>query len=276
LFVGLSPIEAIATVAVGDLKMQEWNTRLFAENNARLPGILAFADPINDSDWVKLKKDSEDNAKRRQIMMMRNVGKGGVQWLQNTMSQKDMEFLAGREFTKEEIFGIYAPGLASMLDVNATEANAISGRATFNEYCLWPILVSMAEKITNNVLPAYGEDLRGEFKDIRFVDRELKLKEQQEYSKTHTIDEVRMEFYGQEELGDLRGQMFPVQIAPVKLDGEAGAEAEPEPEAEEVEPEAAEIEPAEGSADAPDNIESTAGLNGAQITAAVGLLTGVS
>ena len=64
-FVGLSPIEAIATVAVGDLKMQEWNTRLFAENNARLPGILAFADPINDSDWLKLKKDSEDNAKRR-------------------------------------------------------------------------------------------------------------------------------------------------------------------------------------------------------------------
>lgn len=217
MFVGLSPIEAFATVAVGDIKMQDWNTRLFAENNARLPGILAFADPINQSEWEQIKKDSVEQAKKRQLMMLRNVGKGGVEWLQNTMSQKDMEFLAGREFNKEEIFGIYAPGLASMLDVNATEANAKTGRATFNEYCLWPILVSMAEKITNNLLPYYGDDLRGEFDDIRFVDRALKVREQMEFNKTHTIDEIRTEYYDEKGLGDPRGKLLPTQIlgAPV-------------------------------------------------------------
>lgn len=219
-FVGLSPIEAIATISVGDLQMQDWNTRLFAENNARLPGILAFADPIPDSDWQKIKQDTIDASAKRQIMMLRNAGKGGVDWMRAAMSQKDMEFLAGRDFNKEEIFGIYAPGLASMLDVNATEANAKTGRATFSEYALWPILQSMSEKTTNNVLPLYGDNLIGAFEDIRFTDRSLELSEQQEFEKTHTIDEIRAEFYNDEPLGDERGEMLPAQIgaAPVSTE----------------------------------------------------------
>lgn len=218
-FVGLSPIEALATIAVGDLKMQDWNTKLFAKNNARLPGILAFADPIQDSDWKRLKEDAEESASKRQMMMLRNAGKGGVEWMQASMSQKDMEFLAGRKFTKEEIFGIYAPGLASMLDVSATEANALAGRATFNEYALWPILVGIAEKITNEILPSYGDDLHGEFDDIRHVDRQLELDEQAEFSTTHTIDEIRRRYYGEDPLGDARGELIPTQIlgSPVPL-----------------------------------------------------------
>lgn len=260
-FVGLSPIEAFAAVAVGDLKMQDWNTRLFAENNARLPGILAFADPINDSDWAQMKKDSIESSKLRMLMMLRNVGKGGVEWIQNAISQKDMEFLAGRQFNKEEIFGIYAPGLASMLDVNATEANAISGRATFNEYCLWPILVSMAEKITNNVLPSYGDNLRGEFDDIRFVDRALKLTEQVEYSRTHTIDEVRMEFYGEEPLGDLRGELLTSQVAasPIAVDfmfkDEEEMTKEPEPVPAQLQQFQQEQEPEDVPGEEPEEVE---------------------
>ena len=38
-----------------------------------------------------------------------------------------MQFLEERNFTKEEIFGKLAPGLASVLAVNATEANALAG-----------------------------------------------------------------------------------------------------------------------------------------------------
>jgi len=216
-FVGLSPIEALATIAQGDLKMQDWNTKLFGENNARLPGILAFADVILDSDWELIKTDVVDSAKKRQMMMLRNAGKGGVEWMQAAMSQKDMEFLAGRKFNKEEIFGIYAPGLASMLDTSATEANAKTGRATFNEYGIWPVLVETAEKITNEVLPVYGENLRGEFDDVRYVDRQLELTEQAEFSKTHTIDEIRQKYYGEGALGDARGELIPVQIGPVPV-----------------------------------------------------------
>lgn len=214
-FVGLSPIESIAVVALGDLKMQSWNTKLFGENNARLPGILAFADSIPDPEWEKIKQDTRDKAAKRELMMLRNAGKGGVEWMQAAMSQKDMEFMAGRKFNKEEIFGLFAPGLASMLDANATEANAIAGKATFSEYALWPLLVAVAEKISNDILPCYGDDLIGEFDNIRVVDRELALKEQQEYSKTHSVDEIRAKYYSDEDLGDERGIMLPAQVQPI-------------------------------------------------------------
>lgn len=221
-FVGLSPIEALATISVGDLKMQDWNTRLFGENNARLPGILAFADPIPDVEWDRLKKETTDSANKRRNMMLRNVGKGGVEWIRAAMSQRDMEFLKGREFNKEEIFATYAPGLSSMLSVNATEANSKTGKETFTEFALWPTLSAAAEKITNDLLPAYGENLKAEFNDIRVTDRVVEMQEEQEYGKTHTVDEIRMKHYGDKPLGDERGELLPAQIgaSPIGMPGE--------------------------------------------------------
>ncbi len=225
-FVGLSPIEALAVVAIGDMKMQKWNTGLFADNNARLPGIMAFADQIAKNTWTQIKNDVQEAAKTRNMLMLRGAGKGGVQWMQAASSMRDMEFLNGRKFTKEEIFNIYAPGFASMTDVNATEANALAGKATYRETTIHPLLVSMAEKVTISPLPAYGENLRGEFEDVRLTDRAMEMTEQAEYAKTHTIDEVREKFFEDKPLGDDRGEMLIAQIgaAAVRMvDGEVQA-----------------------------------------------------
>ena len=188
-FVGLSPIEAIAVIATGDIEQQKWNTDLFGENNARLPGILAFADMISDSEWEKIVADTADKANKRQLMMLRGAGKGGVEWTQAAMSQRDMEFIKGRSFTKQEIMDVYAPGLFAMLSETANVANATVAKATFNEYCLWPLLDSAGQKQTNDVLLVYGDNLVAEFDDVRVTDRVLELSEQTEYSRTHTINE---------------------------------------------------------------------------------------
>jgi HK97 family phage portal protein len=211
-FTGLSAIEALATIAQGDLGMQDWNTKLFKENNARLPGILTFAEMVNDPEWDKIKEATREAAKNRQLMMLRGVGQGNVSWLQNAVSQKDMEFLSGRQANKEEIFTVLAPGLASMLDPSATEANALAGRATFRERAVYPELVSIQEKITTSILPAYGENLYAEFEDIRYIDRQLELSEQAEYSKSHTVEEIRQKYSNDKPLGDERDKLFPVQI----------------------------------------------------------------
>lgn len=211
-FMGLSPVEAIAIVAAGDLKAQEWNTRFFGDSNARLPGILAFADPIGDNEWEQLKQDAKNRSNKREIMMLRNVGAGGVQWLQAGASQKDMDYLNGRKFSKEEIFGIFAPGLASMMDVNATEANAKTGEATLMKLVIHPMLDSVAEKIANDILPLYGEGLTGEFDEVREKDRLLELSEEEAYSLVHTIAEIRKERYGDDPLGDERDSMLPAEV----------------------------------------------------------------
>ena len=211
-FVGLSPIEAIAAQAVGDMKATEWNAKFFGESNARLPGILAFADPIADDEWDKLKRDAAAKSSKREIMFLRNTGSGAVQWIQSGVTQKDMEFLAGRTFTKEEIFALFAPGLASILAVNATEANAKTGENTLISKAVYPMQVSMAEKITSEILPLYGENLVGEFEDIRERDRELQLREEEMFSRTHTLNEIRAEFYNDDPLVDERGNMLLVEL----------------------------------------------------------------
>lgn len=212
-FVGLSPMEALYHAAAGDLKMQEWNRNFFAQDNAKVPGALAFADPVSDAEWERIKADlkREYGGTERRLMLLRNAGKGGVQWLPMGLTQTDMQFLAGRQFTKEEIFALFAPGLASVLDVNATEANARSGRASFLDFAVWPALCAVAEKITNDVLPAYaameqvhrlhgnGVSLMSVFEDIRVSEREVRTRERQ-----MALEERRVALAEQQAMGNHR------------------------------------------------------------------------
>lgn len=211
-FVGLSPVEPLAVVAAGDLGQQKYNAKVYGANNGRLPGILGFGDMIQDPTWTQIKTDLKDASDSRNYLLLRGLGKGGVELLA-APTPKDMEALASRTFTKEEIFSVFAPGLASVLAVNATEANARTGKSTLIDFTVWPMMCAVAEKVTNDILPVYGKKLVAEFEDIRVTDRALALSEQAEYAKTHTIDEIRDEYYQDDPLGDERGELLPAQIA---------------------------------------------------------------
>lgn len=210
-YVGLSPVEALAIVSEGDLAAQKYNTNYFGKNNAKASGIVAFASPINNPDWEKIKDDwrKQHGGTKRNLLMLRNTGDKGVNWVSTAMTQKDMEFLSGREFTKREIFAMFAPGLSSWLDVNSTEANSVTGKEAFKELAVWPANTALAEKITNDILPTYGDNLVAEFEDVRIEDKAQQLKEQEAYERSHTIAEVREKFYDDKPIGDERDDLIP-------------------------------------------------------------------
>lgn len=211
-FIGLSILEALAMTGRGDISAREWNTRYFGQNNARLEGMLLFADPINEPDWIKLQRQFKDAAAKREQMMLRGVGKGGVEWKQAAATRKDMDFLAGLQDNKETIYDVIAPGLASMLAINANVANSETGERIFRNFTVWPELEEISDKIEQKLLPLYGENLRGEFEDVRITDRMLEMKEQETYALTHTIDEIRAEYYQQDPIGDERGKLLVAEI----------------------------------------------------------------
>lgn len=196
-FVGLSAIQSLALDAYADLAQQKWALGFFDKNNAKLPSILAFKHMVADPEWRKIiaERDREwGGTNRSGVTLLRGVG-DSLQLIQASASQKDMEFLQARNFTKEEIYGKLAPGLASILAVNATEANSIAGKSSLIEYAVWPFLVQLAEKLSAQLLPLYGDNLRGEFEDMRLSNRILDLEEQAAYERTHTVNEVRSEYY---------------------------------------------------------------------------------
>lgn len=212
-FVGLSAVESIALVAAGDLGMQKYNTTLFANNNGRLPSVMTFEQMIADPTWGKIKEDTREASRNREMLMLRGVGQGGVQWLQNAVSQREMEFIEGRKLNKEEIMTTIAPGSFTMLSENATQANSVVGRASFNELTVYPMLTMMGEKISTALLPRYpGRPLVGRFDDIRVTDIDTKLREQEAFERTHTVKEVREEMYGDDPLGDERDDLLPSQV----------------------------------------------------------------
>jgi hypothetical protein len=106
-----------------------------------------------------------------------------------------MDFLDGRQFTKEEIFNIYhIPG--GLLDKNATYANSHEARNIVRENAVWPLLVLMDEQITTELLhPYYGSDLVAAHEDIRPEDREGKLREVQAARPYMSINEVRERYW---------------------------------------------------------------------------------
>ena len=234
-FIGLSAIQSLALDAYGDLAQQKWNLAHFDKNNAKLPSILAFKHMVADPEWKKIKAERDQEwggTNRAGVTLLRGVG-DSLQLIQASATQKDMEFLAARNFTKEEIFGKLAPGLASILAVNATEANAIAGKSTLIEFGVWPTLVQFSEKFNSKILPLYGENERCEYEDMRQTNRILDLQEQAEYAKTHTINQINAEYHNEGPLEldpdviaampegerpksklDPRGFLFPVQIGP--------------------------------------------------------------
>lgn len=217
-FVGLSAIESIALVAAGDLGMQKYNTTLFANNNGRLPSVMTFENMVADPTWDKIKSDTREAARNREMLMLRGVGQGGVQWLQNAVSQREMEFLEGRKFNKEEILTVLAPGAFTMLSENSTQANSVVGRAAFNELTIYPMHVELAEKITQSILPRYGgRKLIGLFDDVRAVDKDMKLREQEAFERSHTLKEVREEMYGDDPIGDERDDLLISELGKAKV-----------------------------------------------------------
>lgn len=210
-FVGLSKLESLAVTLETDYGMRVTGKRTYVEYGGAPASILAFKDYVPNEAWNDIKKEKQQAAMRNEMMMLRGVG-DGVSWMARAMSNKDMEFIAMLRQGMIDIFNRMCPGLLAMLDPSATEANALAARATYSEKTLWVMMETLAQKVTSDVLPAFGEELKGEYDDPRVVDRNLELAEQREFAAYHTIEEVRAEYYGDDPLGDERDKLLVAQI----------------------------------------------------------------
>lgn len=257
-FIGASELTALELQAQAEYGRVRTDKRLNNDNNGSPPSILAFADSFTDTEWERMKASVDENARQmRRYMLLRNVKAGGVQWLSAQMSARDLQTLEQRQFSKEEIWAVLAPGLASMLAINANEANAKTGKATLTEFVLWPMLNAIAEKISSDLLPLYASNLAGAFDEVRTKDRVLELQEMVEYSRTHTVQEVRAKYWMDDPLGDPRDNLMPAQINAATGDGSKPPEPEiiqvtpqpAQPEGETVESEQPQTEPDEADAD---------------------------
>ncbi|HEX6293428.1 MAG TPA: phage portal protein [Herpetosiphonaceae bacterium] len=254
---GLSFLAAAHLGIETDLAAAEWNRSFFREQNAVPDGLITIPRDTLDGDLARVRQEIRDffGGTRRGVAVARA---GDMDYKPFGRTQKDAEFLAGRQFSEKEIDRTlgFPQGYWSE---RANRANAEQARATMIAGAVWPLLVRLAEDINAQTMPRWwGEQYRAEFKDIRPEDRELKLRELEFYAKIETIDQLR-ERVGDEPIGDVRGLMLiselekgtPIPTSEPSLlmedeiaamEEEAAAEMPEEPIADEVPPEDAPIE----------------------------------
>jgi len=229
---GLSAIEAAALSIELDNKALIWDTAFFKES--AVPSAIVNVGPISDADFEDVKAQWEGKykgaARSHKTAFVRSSQELGVETI--AMPQADMQFLETMKFSREQIFNIFGFHLG-LLSENATEANAKVAYQYFYNTTLYPVLRRIGDKISSEILSRWGENLAGEFEDVRIGEsKELWLAELQTVQKgamgplgmpmpIMTVDEIRERYFDLEPLPvELAAQ--PIAKPPVREQEEAG------------------------------------------------------
>jgi HK97 family phage portal protein len=217
-FRGLSPLVAAMLPADSDSAMAHWNGAFFGQGNVMPSAVISLSSgnpqqPIDPQDVEAVKEqltsDYSASARRTVVTNAFDMSVNVLGW-----NAKDMDFLAGRSFTKEEILGIYGIP-AGLLDKNATEANATTSDNVFKEKTLWPLMNAIyADSITAQILERWypsppEQELIAAFVDIRPLDKAQVLQESAATLSDLTRAERRARFWNLPPLGDERDNEIP-------------------------------------------------------------------
>ena len=211
IYKGMSDIQAMQLAIKGDEAMQQWNYNFFGKKNAIPTTVMSLPQdtPPGDFELIKDEIISEFGGTKRRTMVTRA---GDITVATIGLSQKDLDFLAGREFNREEIDRVYGIP-AAVWAKDATRANAMAADKTLKDKTIWPLLVYLSEEITLQVMiPYYGEALLAAFEDIRPEDRGLRVAEAKTYGPALTVNEYRTEYLKAPPLEDERGESLMAEL----------------------------------------------------------------
>ncbi len=192
-YYGLSPISAARAAVLSDKHMADWNRNTFGNDKGVPAGIVNIQEFISDTDFERIKREWRNNygGTGRKTAFLRG---GSIEWQNIGLSHTDLDFLQGRRAQRDEILNIFGIPVG-LVSENATEANAKVAERLFIERTLWPKLVRVAQKISQELLPFYGQGLVAEYDDIRPTDTQARLAEIRAAYPLLSINELRATYF---------------------------------------------------------------------------------
>lgn len=162
---GKGIVEAAIYAIETDNEAREWNYSFF-KNSARPDGLLIkdgegvlSDDEFND---VKAQWDQEfkGSSKAHKVMIVA----GGMKWEDLTRSQKDMDFIEQRRFSRDEILALFrVPKPVIGITEDVTVSNAEATDYIFASRTVEPLMERIVETLNEYIVPEFGEDLSLDF-----------------------------------------------------------------------------------------------------------------
>lgn len=174
-YVGVSPTRSAQLAILTDKFAAQYN-RDFFTNNARPDGVLSFEDGI-DQDQAKrvLEKWSEQHS-QGQSHRLAILSKGKYQ--QVAVTQKDMDFIGQRNFSRDEILAAFkVPKSLLGITEDVNYATAEAARKMFLKQVVVPKMEKFVQYLNEFLLPQFkdGDSLFFDYDNPVPEDQELKL-----------------------------------------------------------------------------------------------------
>ena len=129
---------------------------------------------------------------------------------------KEMAFLKGHKYTKEEIAGAYGVPVSKLTSEDVNRANADAGDYSWMKDTILPRLRRLAEKLSQKLMPMFDNRLFVMFDNPVPADKEFELKKQEVYLKNGvmSINQVRQQI-GEEPVSWGETPIMPLTMMPL-------------------------------------------------------------
>ena len=190
LYSGLSPLKAARLSIETDIAISQWQRDTYTTGRGIPHTVVMLDENMSDRDFEVIAQQLRDDFEaERKIAVARG---GDLKIATVGLSQRDMELLGSRSYSRDEIDTIFL-GVA-MHSSNATDAYLRQADIIFKEKIVRPLHVLMAGQITTQLArPFYGQEFIVSFEDIRPKDRALSVQEANTYWQAKTFNEARAE-----------------------------------------------------------------------------------
>lgn len=160
MFWGMSPLQAAGRVVDTEVEMTKWN-KVALQNRAISDGVFSFKESMTDSQWTEARKQIREQHMGAEHARNPWVLSGGATWQQMSLSPIDMDFIAGKKMTREDVCSIFGvpPPLVCFYE-HATLANLSESRRVFWLDTIIPYLQDIKECLNLTLAPEFGPDIK--------------------------------------------------------------------------------------------------------------------
>jgi len=193
---GMGVIQAAALKLETDYYSERWN-RNFFKNSARPDGVLETDRTLSAAEFDRLREEWRKGHLGAEQSHRTAILEAGLKYKQITATQKDIDFLQGRELTREEICSMFGvpPAKIGVLRY-ANYANSREQDKTFWAETMEPKLARFAAKVTAELCGRYDPGLELKFADVTPQDiaQQAEVAVKLANAGLRTINELRAEF----------------------------------------------------------------------------------